>query len=250
MEDFSTKDLYKEKFFVINRKHVLEKLNGGELHLFDTLMRKLSTNNKYLVVNQDEPYAKDVWNLIEKNEQKEIIAFTGRQGAGKDYQCGLLVEKGFKKFAFADALREICFTSLGIKYDYGMKHYDELKTKTVTDFGYTLRDVMEQLGTQGIRKYDNDFWVCCLLKNIKDSKAKKICVSDLRFPNEFKGLAKFAKENGYKFTCYFCDYHSVRYKADNTHDSAKMSNWLKSKGFTDLTQVHINDILNYEEEGE
>ena len=28
---------------------------------------------------------------------KEVIAFTGRAGAGKDYQCSLLQLKGYKK---------------------------------------------------------------------------------------------------------------------------------------------------------
>lgn len=246
-------DYTDNKFLVVNRKHILQSLNGGELHQLEELLAKIDNHgNKYWVVNQDEPYAEQVHKLIDESERKEIVAFTGRQGAGKDYQSDLLVQnRHFKKMAFADALRKITFKALGINYYDGLAQYDRLKQTEVTKFGYTLRQVLEQLGTECIRKYDNDFWVKCLLKDLKESGAKKVCVSDLRFPNEFKGLAKFAQENGYTFTCYFCDYHSDRYVSNNRHASARLSNWLKSKGFSDLEQIHINDILDYEnEEGE
>ena len=51
---------------------------------------------------------------------RKIVAFAGVQGGGKDYRCQQLLKQGdYKKIAFADALRKIAFTSLGIKVDKG-----------------------------------------------------------------------------------------------------------------------------------
>ena len=46
---------------------------------------------------------------------RKIIAFAGFQGSGKDYRCQQLVKQGnYKQLAFADALRDIAFSSLSI----------------------------------------------------------------------------------------------------------------------------------------
>ena len=36
-----------------------------------------------------------------------IIAFVGRAGSGKDYQCKLLEKQGYTRFAFAEQIRKI-----------------------------------------------------------------------------------------------------------------------------------------------
>jgi len=253
-----------KKFYCVNRKHVLQALNGEEITKFEQLLLKVeevSGPRCYWCVNVDEPYAKEVENLIRSHEQPEIICFIGRQGSGKDYQCSRLEEKGFKKLAFADALRDIAYTAIGITDDYQrVLDYDWMKAKpciTVDEKdgssnSYTFRYLLEKLGTEGIRKYDNDFWCRALVNTLKKEGYKKVCISDMRFINEFDYLKKFAEENDYNFKVIFCDYHSDRYDADNNHKSAHMGNWFAKQGFKDLEDVtsimnayrqHMNDEI-------
>lgn len=182
--------------------------------------------------------------------EKEIIAFIGRAGSGKDYQCKLLEEKGYKHVAFADALRHIAFNVLGLTYEEGMKQYDFLKenacimvaTETKGE-SFNFRRFLELLGTQGIRKYDNDFWCRCLEKEIKDYD--KVCISDMRFLNEYNYMNKFAKDNNYNFKVIFCNYKSDRYQENNLHESAKMGNWFAENGYEDLQEITQVDMFKY-----
>jgi len=69
------------KFIVINKKHLEEISQDKNLKpLVDKFMKGLNVislilpNNKYWVVNQDEPYANEVIKLIGKGEDsKEIL---------------------------------------------------------------------------------------------------------------------------------------------------------------------------------
>ena len=177
---------------------------------------------------------------------RKIIAFAGKAGSGKNYRCEQLVKnQGFKTMAYAAALRKIIFTTLGIPYAYGMAHYDELKMTPLYN-GYTLRNMMEHLGTEGIRSYDNDFWAKCLIKDIeKTPVTQDICVSDLRFYNEYKTLKNYCDERGYDFKLIFCDYHSDRYEESNPHASARLANFLSDVGYNDGDEVKDEDMSAY-----
>lgn len=257
MSRYEDDSLYESKFVCVNRKDVLKSLNGGELHQLDTLLDKITKTvgrKEYLCINQDESYADKVWDIIKEHETKEIVAFVGRAGSGKDYQCNLLKEKGFTKMAFADALRDIAFSSFDIPYAFGMERYEEMKAnedciKVVTKDSIhkvSFRKFLELLGTQGIRKYDNDFWCRALIKTLKDKQYKKVCVSDMRFINEYKHLKKFAEENGYVFKVVFCNYRSDRYQDSNTHESAKLANYFCTHGYTDLEELSEQDLREAE----
>ena len=81
MSRYEDDSLYESKFVCVNRKDVLKSLNGGELHQLDTLLDKITKTvgrKEYLCINQDEPYADNVWDIIKENETKEIVAFVGR----------------------------------------------------------------------------------------------------------------------------------------------------------------------------
>ena len=203
----------------------------------------------------------------------QLTAFIGRAGSGKDYQCDLLVKKGFKQLAFADALRDIAFLSLDIQ-DRTSEHYEDLKKRNciqVADsFGNTFyndengtldsreptghylnfRKYLELLGTQGIRKYDNDFWCKCLSKQIKENNYEKVCISDMRFLNEYYFLSNFAEDNNFSFKVIFCDYRSDRYETENNHESAQMANWFANNNYKDLQEISVYDIHRYAKEKE
>lgn len=177
---------------------------------------------------------------------KKVTAFVGVQGSGKSYRCAQLVKQGdYVTLAFADALRKILFVTLGIPYEEGMARYDELKQTPLYN-GQTLRNMLEHLGTEGIRKYDNDFWVKCLLKDLSELPDDvNVCISDLRFYNEYKYLKDYCDEHGIEFEFIFCDYHSDRYIDYNTHASARLSNFLKEVGYTDGDRVSEDDMNIY-----
>lgn len=251
---FENDDLYREKFICFNKKDMIKSLNEDELHSLYTILDKIAENNgnkKYLCINQDEPYAEKVWEIVKEAETKEIVAFVGNAGSGKDYQCDLLVKRGYQHAAFADALRNIAFSCLDIE---GYIHeYDYLKKNeciTIThengnETKITFRKLLERLGTEGIRKYDNDFWCKALVKTIKDNNYKKVCISDMRFYNEYKWLKQFAEENGYKFKVIFCDYHSDRYDYNNPHVSARLANYFVDNGYKDLQELTDKDFREF-----
>lgn len=125
-----------------------------------------------------------------------------------------------------------------------MKNYAELK-KTVLYNGQTFRNILENLGTEGIRSYDNDFWIKCLIHDIEEAEEENICISDLRFYNEYAGIKKYCDEHGYEFQFIFCDYHSPDYEPYNFHASARLANFLCEVGYKDGEPIKDEDMQAY-----
>ena len=176
--------------------------------------------------------------------RRKVIAFCGVEKSGKDYSCQrLLMTKGFTKLAFADPLRDIAFHILGMPFEEGMKEYEELK-KTDIYKGLNFRNILENLGS-AVRKYDKDFWARTVIKGISET-VKDVCISDMRYPNEYKVLKAYCDEHGIDFKVVFCNYKSPDYRADNPHESAGLANYLIKLGYQDQEYVDGNDILAYE----
>ena len=176
--------------------------------------------------------------------RRKVIAFCGVEKSGKDYSCQrLMMTKGFKKLAFADSLRDIAFHVLGYKYEDGMKEYEELKkTKVFKDLNF--RNILENLGS-AVRKYDRDFWARTVIKGISET-VKNVCISDMRYPNEYRVLKKYCDANDIELKVVFCNYKSPDYRADNPHESAGLANYLLSKGYKDQEYVKEEDIIAYD----
>lgn len=186
---------------------------------------------------------------------RKIIAFTGLAGSGKNYRCDQLVKSGtYKSMAFADALRKVAFASLGIDFERGMKQYEWLKEhpciRVVMEDGnapmINFRKFLEYLGTEGIRRYDKDFWAKSLIKDIDELPEDiNVCISDLRFHNEYKYLKEYADTHACEFEFVFCDYHSDRYQENNPHASARLAEFLKEVGYEDGDIVKEEDMQHY-----
>jgi len=66
----------KDKFVVISRKDIIDYFTWPEAVELSTLLKKIQRRrkedgkaiNSYIVCNQDEPYAEEVWQLILKGE--------------------------------------------------------------------------------------------------------------------------------------------------------------------------------------
>ena len=147
---------------------------------------------------------------------KKVIAFCGFESSGKSYSAKrLMTTMGFEKISFANTLRDIAFSTIGIPFDEGMLKYDELK-KTELINGLNFRNILENLGS-AVRKYDEDFWARGVLNFIK-SCLKNVCIDDLRYPNEYRVLKNYCELAGIEFKLIFCDYHSENYRNDNIPD--------------------------------
>ena len=176
---------------------------------------------------------------------REIVAFLGRAGAGKDYQCSLLQQQGYKKLAFADILREMACETLGLNYDWAMENYDELKQTELYN-GQTFRNILENLGSS-IRKHDKDFFVNAVVRKvIADNDCSRFCISDLRYINEAIKLTDSFSCGNVRFI--FCDYRSDRYQEVNNHESALLANLLCEVGYKDLQELSLQDILKVRSE--
>lgn len=175
--------------------------------------------------------------------KREVIAFIGRQGSGKSFQAKELVrERKFTKLSFADPLRAIAFSIIGMDFAEGMKKYDELKRTEIIN-GLNFRNILENLGAS-VRKYDEDFWARALITDIKNT-ASNIVIDDMRHPNEYIAVKNYCNANNIEFKAYYCNYKSEIYDANNKHESAALSNYLSDIGYKDLQLVDTNDIYSF-----
>ena len=118
-----------------------------------------------------------------------IIALSGYARSGKDTVAEYLVEtQGFRKIAFADALRE-CVEALnpivadeGVRYKDALEYwgYDEAK-KVLPEF----RAVLQRMGTEvGRNILGENIWVELTMEKIANEIESDWVITDCRFPNE------------------------------------------------------------------
>jgi len=98
------------------------------------------------------------------------VALVGKAGAGKDTIADYLVQNyGFKKFAFADKIKEIVYDLFP---DAGPK-----PRKLFQDVGMFFRGI------------DKDVWVKYLCRKV-EKEPGNVVVADVRFKNELEELRK------------------------------------------------------------
>jgi hypothetical protein len=120
-----------------------------------------------------------------------IIGLSGYAQSGKDSTAELLcLNYGYRRIAFADAMREVLLTlnpKLGnITYlsdlvdDYG---WDVAKKN------FEVRRLLQVIGTEvGRSMFGENFWIDLALSGIKSED--KVVISDVRFPNEADAIKK------------------------------------------------------------
>jgi len=112
-----------------------------------------------------------------------IIAFTGKKYSGKDTAGkGLLRTPGWTHESFAAPIRAAACALMGITL-VELQRIKEIPQEILG--GKRLRDFMQLMGTEfGREMIDYDMWLNALKYRISD--AKKVVITDLRFPNEAK----------------------------------------------------------------
>lgn len=143
-----------------------------------------------------------------------IVGITGRKGSGKSTLAyKLLTDDRLGKFAdilsFAAPIKWICGRVLGLDEDavYGddaaknaatryrqqdMPHWcerccDEEEGERLL----TIREVMQQIGTEVFRRMDPDIWVNALFREAaRYSPLDTLYIDDVRFPNEAEAIRR------------------------------------------------------------
>lgn len=140
-----------------------------------------------------------------------IICFSGRKNSGKTTLAKLLIERGFEKISFADKLKQLVskLYNWNLKDLYNSYKKEEklnnpvvwnketaTKLKQMIDATCDLdfkemifnsrREALQYIGTEILRKYDNNFHV----KSIKEKihPGKNYVLDDVRFLNELQIL--------------------------------------------------------------
>lgn len=135
------------------------------------------------------------------NVLPQIIGITGRKFNGKDTLGDFFVTKyGYKRVAFADALKNACKEIFGLSDDqlYGDKkeEIDEYwKTSPRTIFQFVGTDLFRNQLKIIMPNIGDNIWLRVIEKKISDEIKKdpsvKIIVTDVRFSNECQMVKDF-----------------------------------------------------------
>lgn len=120
-----------------------------------------------------------------------LIGVIGFKKSGKDTFADYLVSQyGFKKYAFADPVKDIC--QVMFQLEQQQLHDPDKKEMIDPRWMMSPRQMMQKIGTDMVRTMlGDDFWVHHMDLKVCKEKAQRIVISDVRFINE----AKWIKDN-------------------------------------------------------
>lgn len=156
---------------------------------------------------------------MENKKRKKIIAFAGRQRSGKTQLAKLLeTEDGAQIITIAKYLKRLCCDILDIetidklnylkdnKIKINVKPTSQWVTKISEATGIDsnhinkelnnvslivdIRQMLQVIGTDIIRKYKPDWHIMQLKKEIRETKSSLIVIDDVRFPNEYDAITR------------------------------------------------------------
>jgi hypothetical protein len=119
-----------------------------------------------------------------------VIGLSGYAQSGKDTVAQILVDNyGYKRVAFADAIRDAIYTLNPIMTGANIRvadYVDELGWDTAKKHP-EIRRLLQVMGTEvGRQLFDESVWIEKALGNVEPGD--KIVVTDVRFPNEAKEI--------------------------------------------------------------
>ncbi len=127
----------------------------------------------------------------------KIIALTGWSESGKDTVADILVERyGFKKYAIAGPLKELCSRLYGFPLELAYTHEGK---KTFLTVGYktkTVRDLLLETGELDRKRFGHGVYIDEILKMITIEKPPAVVISDLRYFTEVDAIRKYAHAHG------------------------------------------------------
>lgn len=183
----------------------------------------------------------------------KIFVFGGRKSSGKTELAKACVAHGYKLIHFADSLKSLVCECLEIAPEYLESHKDTVEKENpyrlahklhyisrqigvgrsqlaplLTPFN-TIRDILQVLGTDIIRKYNPDWHVKRTVATIKGSPPDaRFCIGDCRFQNEKRAVEKLGAE------CWYVIRPSML--SVSNHISETQLDWTQFEG-----RVIVND---------
>lgn len=119
----------------------------------------------------------------------------GFKGSGKDTAAAALLDRGYKKYAFADPVKDVLAAMFG--WSRAMLEGDTGESRAWREFedawwseklnrpGFTPRKAMQMIGTDVLRQYFNDqIWILNTERRILNDQTDRVVITDCRFPNE------------------------------------------------------------------
>lgn len=127
-----------------------------------------------------------------------IIGVCGEIGAGKDTVADMLCHHhGYRRLAWADKLKEICWSVYGPlgaerRHFFGTQADKDEPIPGILSLSgmpMTGRKILERVGTQGFRAACPDTWVLYgTAVHVDPNPEQDWVVADVRFPNEFAAI--------------------------------------------------------------
>ncbi|HEY0819773.1 MAG TPA: hypothetical protein VGD46_13400 [Rhizobacter sp.] len=123
-----------------------------------------------------------------------VVGLTGLARSGKDTAASVLVEEfGFRRLAFADALKEGCAAMLGLPLH---RMYEGDRESILPEWGFSIRDFLQRMGTECVRtQFGADFWIKAVCQRIASKVEQgnlRFVISDARFDNEAQWVLSHA----------------------------------------------------------
>lgn len=115
----------------------------------------------------------------------DLLGIHGKAGAGKDTLAkGLRLHAGFQRMAFADPLRRAAAEAFGIELEWFVD--PDLKGMVHPYWGITPRQILQQMGTEAMRKtFGRDIWVRRWRKDFDVARLNThVVVTDVREGHE------------------------------------------------------------------
>jgi len=128
---------------------------------------------------------------------KQILLLSGYARSGKDSVANLLEEEcGFRRFAFADALKEMVADITGIPV---FLFHSLQKDTLIPGSSKTYRDLLIEVADQK-RAIDPDIFSRLVGAQIVESNAERIVISDWRYKREESFLQSFLDPSIYRIS--------------------------------------------------
>lgn len=118
-----------------------------------------------------------------------IIGLSGKAGSGKDTVGDFMTEYGYIPYAFADPIKQLAMSidpwvrwgpEGGVEWTRLSNLINRAGWRHAKSF-IDVRSFLQDLG-QGIREYDETFWIDRLRDSLPEGR--DIVITDVRYPNE------------------------------------------------------------------
>ena len=116
----------------------------------------------------------------------DLVGISGKKRAGKDTMGDVFAEYGYEQYAFAGPIKDICADTFLLSDE---QLDGDRKEEEDPFWGLSPREIMQKIGSEAFRDtFGKNVWVDSLLQRIRLELPPKAVVTDVRLPNELRGI--------------------------------------------------------------